>query len=753
LFVADFLNGRVRRVDAGGMITTVAGNGSFEYNGDGILAISAGMSPNAVAVDASGNLLIADADNHRIRRVTPDGIVSTVAGTGYPGYSGDGGQAISAELFLPLSVVVDSAGNLFISDSSNARVRKVDSAGVITTVAGDGSYRYNGDGGPAVSAAIGPLGIAVDAAGNIFIADYANERVRKVTPAGIISTVAGTGARGAGGDGGPAAAAELRDPAGVAVDSAGNLYIADTGNERIRRVAPDGVIETIAGTGQPGFGGDGGPATSAQFSMEELCMIATDAAGNLFVPDFSNNRVRKITFTQIAAFALVDRGGVSSASAGSSPALHVGYAAIQPAAGSVAPAGLAIFGFRQNSILVSEAGVPASPAIRSGRIYAEVNGPVNTGIALANPNDEAATVSFYFSNSSGDLGHGATTIPANTQIAAFLNQPPFKGPSALSGTFTFTSTMPLAVIALRGFSNERGEFLITTLPVADLTAAAGASTVFPHFADGGGWTTQIVLVNPVDSVQTGAVQLFDQQGAAATLAVNGQSGSSFTYSIPARSSQKLQTAGTASSVMIGSVRVVPASGTSSPSGLVIFSYRNSGITVTEAGVAAVAPGNAFRLYAEVSGPVQTGIAVVNTSSNSTTVTLEATRLDGSFTGSTGTLTIPANGQTAVFLNQVPALNALATPFQGVLRLSSSAPVSVTGIRGRYNERGDFLITTTSPVNEATAQLNSTLYFPHIADSGGYTTQFILFSALPGSAPSGTIQFFSQTGGALHIKLQ
>jgi hypothetical protein len=534
------------------------------------------------------------------------------------------------------------------------------------------------------------------------------------------------------------------------VDTAGNLFIADVDNARIRRVTPDGRIGTVAGTGIDGFGGDGGPATSAQLSLGYLTNLATDAAGNLFIPDYGNNRVRRVTFAQ-ATFAIVDRGGVSAVSSGTNPDLTVGYAAIQPNAGSAAPSGVAIFGFRQNNILVSEAGVPASQAIRSGRIYAEVNGPVNTGVAIANPNNQPVTISFYFTNSSGDFGHDTTTIPAYGQIAAFLDRKPFNGPASLSGTFTFNSSAPVAVIALRGLTNERGEFLITTLPVADLTSTSTGTMVFPHFADGGGWTTQIVLVNPTDSVLTGTVQFLGQTGVAAPIAVNGQSGSNFEYSIPARSSQKLQTGGTSSEI-VGSVRIIAAANSVVPSGLAIFSFRKAGITVSEAGVPAGTAGAAFRLYAEAIGSIQTGIAVANTSSNAATVAVEVTRLDGSSIGLTGTISIPANGQAAVFLNQVQGLGSLQTPLQGVLRLSSSAPIAATGLRSRYNERNDFLITTTPPTNESAPPSSSALFFPHIADSGGYTTQFILFSGRPGS-PAGNVQFFSQTGGALNVTLQ
>ena len=215
----------------------------------------------------------------------------------------------------------------------------------------------------------------------------------------------------------------------------------------------------------------------------------------------------------------------------------------------------------------------------------------------------------------------------------------------------------------------------------------------------------------------------------------------------------MKPAGEEPAILSGSVRVVPAPNTAAPSGVGVFSFRNNRVTVAEAGVPAISAGTAFRLYAEVSGSIQTGIAITNTSSNTATVTLELAKLDGTSTGLTGTVSVGGNGHTAVFLNEVQGFGALQTPFQGVLRLSSSSSISVIGLRGRYNERRDFLITTTPPVNEATPPSNATLYFPHIADSGGYATQFILFNGQPNSRPSGTIQFFSQAGGALNVTLQ
>jgi sugar lactone lactonase YvrE len=316
LFIADYGGNRVRKVTPNGIITTVAGNGTQDFGGDGGPATSAQLSwPSGVAVDTAGNLFIADFGNVRVRKVTPSGIITTVAGIGpawygTSGFGGDGGPATSAQLDNPHGVALDSAGNLFIADQGNNRVRKVTPNGIITTVAGNGTQDFGGDGGPATSAQLfWPSGVAVDTAGNLFIADYGNQRVRKVTPGGVISTVAGIGSYGFSGDGRAATAAQLYNPSGVALDSAGNLFIADYGGNRVRKVTPGGVISTVAGIGSYGFSGDGGWATAAQ--LYNPSGVAVDSAGNLFIADYGNNRLRKVALVAAgpAFFPQVAVGG------------------------------------------------------------------------------------------------------------------------------------------------------------------------------------------------------------------------------------------------------------------------------------------------------------------------------------------------------------------------------------------------------------------------------------------------------------
>jgi sugar lactone lactonase YvrE len=299
ILIADSGNGRVREVvTATGDITTIAGNGAKSFGGDGHPAIDAELdTPVSVLVDGSGNIFIADSNNNRVREVAASsGNIQTVAGNGTPGFSGDGGPATGAELNLPFGLAVDSQGNLFIADLNNSRIREVvASTGNIQTVAGNGVNGFSGDGGPATNASLNfPEGVFVDSQGNIFIADTINNRIREVVKATLnIQTVAGDANIGFTGDGVPATSTALSSPFSVFADKTGNLFIGDSNNSRIREVlASTGNIQTVAGNGTPGFSGDGGLATSAQ--LNGISGISVDDTGNLFIVDSADNRIREV---------------------------------------------------------------------------------------------------------------------------------------------------------------------------------------------------------------------------------------------------------------------------------------------------------------------------------------------------------------------------------------------------------------------------------------------------------------------------
>ena len=322
-YIADTLNNRIRKVDRNGIITTVAGigpagatTGTGGYNGDNMSATSAALnSPLRLTADNQGNLYIADTVNHRVRKVNTNGVITTVAGNGVSGYNGDNVAATAAELSYPEGVAVDGAGNLFIVENGNNLVRKVDTNGIITTVAGvPKKSGYNGDNMPATSALLsGPTTLALDSSGDLYIVDQGNQIIRKVAN-GTITTVAGVpGTHGYNGDGIPATSAWLDSPAGVAVDAAGDLFITDSSNDRIREVSANGTISTLAGNGEAAFAGD--TLLSTRSAVSAPRDVALNSAGSVYIADTGNNRIRLLSpsaaITSVANSASNAAGAIS----------------------------------------------------------------------------------------------------------------------------------------------------------------------------------------------------------------------------------------------------------------------------------------------------------------------------------------------------------------------------------------------------------------------------------------------------------
>lgn len=301
LFITDYSNSRIRKINlTTNIITTVAGNGISGYNGDSSSAISSELfDPEGIAVDFAGNLYIADSQNSRIRKVNTNGIISTIAGTGVAGYSGDGGFAVNAEVAYPFGMAVDTSGNIYFSDVGDLVIRKIaKSTGVINTIAGTGNFGYTGNDSAATNCTFEyPAGIALDGSGNIYVADHSTNTIRMISASDSkIYLFAGNGVQGFYGDGGSAIAAELTNPFGVAVDNAGNVFVTDSKNYRIREIyATSDIITTIAGNGVSGFSGDTGPAIAAELNTPEDVTVNNNTT-SIYIADTWNQRIREFQY-------------------------------------------------------------------------------------------------------------------------------------------------------------------------------------------------------------------------------------------------------------------------------------------------------------------------------------------------------------------------------------------------------------------------------------------------------------------------
>jgi hypothetical protein len=299
LFICDVNNNRIRKVDTTGIITTIAGTGTSGYNGDGIPAINAQIkSPHFIIFDNNENMYFSDSHNNRVRRIDTTGIITTIAGNGGFGAIGDNGLATDAEIGIPEGIAFDSIGNLYIIQGNNSYIRKVDTAGIITTIAGTGIQGYNGDGIPATSAQLNfPGSIAIDNVGNIYFTEIFGNRIRKIDSTGIIHTIAGTGVSGYNGDGILAVNAQINHPLGI-LEKQGNIFFTEGFNHRVRKINISGIISTVAGTGVAGFSGDGGVPSLAM--LDYPFMVAFNSAGNLYISDDFNNRVREIIYNPVS---------------------------------------------------------------------------------------------------------------------------------------------------------------------------------------------------------------------------------------------------------------------------------------------------------------------------------------------------------------------------------------------------------------------------------------------------------------------
>ena len=438
-------------------------------------------------------------------------------------------------------------------------------------------------------------------------------------------------------------------------------------------------------------------------------------------------------------------------------------------------------GFATISSPTSDAVVPGTPERTSGDVSVEfgpvtgngllvlgqshedggavTSATVNTGLAISNSTTTSATISFTIANHIGAVVvQDSFTLPAGEQIAAFLNEAPFNVQTEIQGTLTFTSTAPIGVLALRGVTNRRSEFLFSTLPVADSssTDSDGRNERLPLFVEGLGWTTQVVLTNSSNSLQTGSLRFIGQGGAGVNAAplemtINGVTASEFNYSIPAGSTVRYATSGTSTEVTVGSVEItsdVVGPFTSRPFVYAILSMRSGGIIVNETSMAAEPLGTGFRVFVEsFSGSgdnewVQSGVAMANTSADPNGVVLKVTTLEGTPIGVSRFVSLPPNGQISMFINEL--LPNIPDDFRGLLQVTAESPIAITAIRGRYSDRGDFIFSTTPATNNDIVPSSSRLVFPHWVNGGGFTTTVVVFGQ-PGASTGSTIVVKDQGG--------
>ena len=598
---------------------------------------------------------------------------------------------------------------------------------------------------------------------------------------------------------------------GIALDAAGNVYVAGFTESILFQTVNayksfisgprDGFILRMDPTGQnlayaTFLGGTG---------TDGITGLAVDAAGNAYVSGYTFSTdlpvttpfqpenaggqdafVAKLNASDVitgSQFNVSGQGGASVNTAAVSLNPTFGYATADvPNGGS--PTGLEIVSLKVADVTVSEVALLAPRLTQLGRIYIEVDSSTRSVISVANPNDADVAVDFYYTDPDGQSSKFVTeTIPARKHFSAFVSDAPFGIPAVSSGTVTYTASLPVAVAAFRTFNNERGDFILSSTPVADPLNVIKQPVTIPNMADGAGWDTGVVLTNPTEETLRGELRFLDAAGKPLAIAIGEHDPASIVeYEIAPRSYGTFQTKGTIETTVdvtdpdtgvvtqvtnvepmkSGSVRVVPFQGNWTPHAHAIVSWSVAKITVFQTSIEGQAPTPTMRMYAESTGSTfdfsnpeigstRSAVAIVNPNDKEATVRLELARLDGTATGLTATVKIPAKAQWTNFIHQIPGFEKLPTEFKGILKLTAtdSPGVSAVGLRTLFNERYQFMATTTGPVVEDAGSAKQ-LVFPHIAAGGGYGTEFILMARPNGQGSAGTLQFLNQAGVPLHV---
>ncbi len=796
LYIADDGNTVVRKV-AGGIITTVAGS-LQGFIGDNGSALSAQLSePTYTATGPAGETYITDSGHNVIRKVV-NGVITTVAGSGVPSYTGDGGPATSATLNFPWGVAVDSAGNLYIADAGNNVIRKV-SGGVITTIAGTGVAAYTGDNGAATSATLnGPSGMALDAAGNLYIADFGNNRVR-ILSNGVINNFAGNGTAAYTGDGVAATSSSLFGPIDVKLDAAGNLYIADQTNNVIRIVS-NGVIGTFAGNGTATFGGDNGPATSAQLNAPSG--IALDSASNLIIADTNNNVIRRVS------------GGIITTLAGNGSANYSGDNGPATAAALNAPLGVStntlgqIFVADSGNNLIRAMDPPCNFALTTTSIQATGAGGAFTigvqtagfcswsvaglpdWVTLASPASVTgpATVILNVAAASNlvrsaNITVAGISVTINQAACSYSISPGAQEFSILGGTGTITVTAPtgcawsatntVSFVTFTGATSGNGNGTVTfqiaansggdrsgSFTVAGLSFVVGqqSATVaglnfigsMPHIAAQENWTTTFTLVNTSAAPAQTRLSLFGDSGTALPLtldfpqppALDGLLASSIDNTIAPNATLVVQTAGPqVPPVQTGSAQL---SATGATAGFAIFHL----IPGAQEAVVPLETRNAssYLLAFDNTLGVVLGVAVANISTQVATIQVVIRDNTGIQIASGPLPALAAGGHTEFVLSD---LFPVTLSINGTVEFDtpSGGQISVLGIRTTPLGTSTTLTTIPALANIGTSGGS----IAHIAVSNGWQTTFVLVNA--GTTPSlANLNFFDDNGVALPLSV-
>jgi len=470
-----------------------------------------------------------------------------------------------------------------------------------------------------------------------------------------------------------------------------------------------------------------------------------DPAGNEGTSEVS---VTVLNTTPTLTYDIPPRGGAAFTTSDSGDSLIVSHARFQSnAQGAAGLAGLAMMDLHANGILVTESSIPAVSPVFGGRVPVDVGGPVTTGIAFSNPSPQDAVIQFYFTDTFGtNFGSGSLTLAPRQQLYQYLDKQPFAAPSPMRGTFTFIASIPIGAIALNGFTNERGDFIATVIPVAAFKTQR-TPLVLPEFVDGGGWSTRLTLTNTSDSPESGTVEFVgqgseNQSAVRLAMSASGLTGETFYYWLPPRTAAALTTTGN-SGLQIGSARVISSANSVNASAVLFLQSR--GVTVSTTSLPLMEPGVAFQSYVETAGApgdagsIQAGIAIANTSFDPVQVSIQLTDLDGDSVASpTANVNLAGSGQRTLFINQL--FPGLPAEFQGIVRVTAPSAVTVASLRAKYNERNDLLMTASPVLNEGKGSA-SDLIFPHIVQGAGWSTELILF----GQPGSGKVYLYSQDG--------